>query len=81
MTFNGTGVDMAFGHLIIPFLVTGPPDFPLAALAAGEGQIKVNVGKGAIGVDVREFAVVGGHGRGVVSLLGRSKAQNSFSFA
>ena len=72
---------MAFGFFVIPFLVAGPPDFPLAALAAGKGLVEVIFGKGTVGVDVREFGVVGGHGRGVVSWLSGIKAQNSFGFA
>ncbi len=72
---------MAFRHFIIPFLVPGPPDFPLAALAAGKGLVEVKIRQAAVGVDVREFVMVGGHRRGVVSLLSGSKAQNSFSFA
>ena len=72
---------MAFGYFVIPFLVAGPPELPPIAMATSKGLIHVIFGQGAVGVDVGEFAVVGGHRRGVVFLLSRSKAQNSFSFA
>ena len=73
-------INMAFRHFVIPLLVSGFPDFGLAALAADEGAVEVKVRQRVVGVDVRKFAMIGGNGGGMVFLLDGSKAENSFGF-
>jgi hypothetical protein len=43
MTFDSVRIDVAFGLLVVPFLIIGFPDLALSAFPAGEWLINVEL--------------------------------------
>src|SRR5690606_25946476 len=62
-------VDVPFGNFVVPLLVSRTPDLPLSTTSTGKRPVEVVLRQGAVGIDVRQFRVVSGHGRGMAPLL------------
>jgi hypothetical protein len=70
-----------FGFLVVPFLVAGLPDLALAAAAADKRLIDIVLRQRAVGVDVGEFAGIGGNRRRVRPALRRRQPRDTLGLA